>query len=174
MKIIAQFFGLLALLLMFMSYQKNKKKEFLHLQVFANIFFGIQYLLLNAISACFSSFISTIKTVVFYKYEKEDKKISVLTLLIFEIIYIVFGIFTYNGLASIIPIFIACIYTYGTWQKNLKLTYSIGVFVAILWIYYNYIVGAYVAIIGSIFEFIASATGLIKLLKDKNNKQEII
>lgn len=172
MKFIPQIIGAIALLFMFFSYQKKNKKDFLFLQVFANIFFAIQYFFLNAFSACVSAIVSTIKTVVFYKYEENNKKISLFILGLFLLVYILCGIFTYNNLYSIIPIFIACLFTYATWQKNLKLTYSIGVFISILWIYYNYLVGAYISIIGSCFELFSSCLGLINLIKSNKKSQK--
>jgi len=170
MNILAQVFGLCALILMFYSYQKNNKKGFLLVQTFANLFYGIQYFLLNAFSAMVSNIISIIRCIVFYKYENKNKKIPIYILLIFEISIIILGIFTFENIYSIIPVFIACVYTYGTWQKNLKVTYFIGVIVAALWIIYNFVVGAYVAIIGSVIEFIGSVIGLSKL---KNIEIEI-
>ena len=170
MNIYAQVIGFIALFFMCLSYQKNKKKDFLFIQVLANFFYGLQYFLLNAISALVSNIISTIKTLVFFKFEKNNKKISLPILLIFEILIIILGIITFKDIFSIIPIFIACIYTYGTWQKNLKLTYSIGIIAATLWIFYNFIVGAYVSVVGSFIELFSSIIGAIKLFKTNSSK----
>ena len=170
MNIYAQVIGFIALSFMCLSYQKNNKKDFLFIQILANIFYGLQYFLLNAISALASNIVSIIKTIVFFKFEKNNKTIPVTVLLIFEILILISGIVTYKDIFSIIPIFIACIYTYGTWQKNLKLTYSIGIISAILWIFYNFIVGAYVALIGSFIELFSSIIGIIKLFKTNLSK----
>ena len=167
MNITAQIIGFFALIFMCLSYQQNNKKDFLFIQILANIFYGIQYFLLNALSALASNIISIIRTIIFYKHEKNNKNIALSLLLIFEIIIIVLGIITFENYYSIIPIFIACIYTYGTWQKKLKSTYFIGVIASILWIYYNFIVGAYVSIIGSFFELFSSVIGLIRLKHKK-------
>jgi len=167
MNIMAQIFGTIAVMLMFLSYQKKSKKGFLKVQIFSNIFFGLQYFVLNAISALSSNIISAIRTIIFYKYEKSEKRIPISFLIIFEIIIILLGIYSYNGLYSIIPVFIAGLYTYGTWQEKINTTYIIGIIASILWIYYNSLVGAYVAIIGSVIELIGSALGLIKLKTGK-------
>ena len=171
MNISAQIIGFIALTFMCLSYQKNNKKDFLFIQILANIFYGIQYFLLKAFSALVSSIVSILKTYVFYKYEKDTKKISLFMLLLFEILIIFLGIIAYQSFYSIIPIFIACIYTYGTWQKNLKITYSIGIIASILWIFYNFIVGAYVAIFGSFIELSSSIIGIIRL---NTSKKELI
>ena len=160
---IAQIFGALALLLIFISYQKKKKKEFLFIQIFSNIFYALQYLCLNAKSALFMCIVALIRTIVFYRY----KKIPIHLLVLFEFTVIIFGYLSYTSPISLIPILIAFMYTYATWQKNLKFTYFIGIVVSILWIFYNYSVNAHIAIISSIIEFIASTMGLYKLSKKR-------
>jgi len=171
MNVSSQVIGLFALFFMCLSYQKKTKKDFLFIQIIANAFYGLQYLLLNALSALASNIISIIRSLTFYKYEKNSKEVPLSLFLIFEIVIVVFGIITFKNYYSIIPIFIACIYTYATWQKNLKRTYFIGIIAAILWIYYNFVVGAYVSIIGSLFELFSSFIGLIRL-KYINPKKE--
>lgn len=172
MNIVAQILGIIAITLMFLSYQKKTKKDFLFLQIFMNVFFGAQYTILKAFSAVASNIISILKSGIFYKYEKEDKQIPFLDLIIFEVIIIISGILTYDGIYSLIPTFIAFLYTYGTWQKKLSTTYKIGVIAAILWTCYNLIVGAYISIISSVIEFIGSVSGLIKLSSDKKEKYQ--
>lgn len=167
MNYLAQILGLTALIFMCLSYQKNNKKEFLSVQIIANIFYGLQYLLLSAFSALAMNIVSIARTSVFYNYEKSNKKITLPILAIFEVLIIILGFITFESYYSIIPIFIACIYAYGTWQKNLKLTYLIGIIASILWIFYNSIVGAYVSILGSFIELISSLFGFIKISKKK-------
>lgn len=170
MIVLAQILGIIAITLMFLSYQKKSKKDFLFLQIFMNVFFGLQYTILNAFSAVASNIISIVKSAIFYKYEKENKKIPFAYLMIFGIIIIIFGLLTYNGLYSIIPIVIALIYTYGTWQNKLTTTYKLGIIASILWTCYNLMVGAYISIISSVIEFIGSIRGLMKLKESNNTK----
>lgn len=169
MNYLAQILGFIALIFIVLSYQNTKKEKFLLIQIFANIFFGIQYLTLHAFSAFCSSVISLIRTLIFFKYEKENRKTPVRILIIILIIISIFGMLTYEGIYSLIPIIIALFYSYGTWHDNLKLTYIIGIIASLLWIYYNFLVGAYVSIIGSIFELLASAMGFIKLIRQNKN-----
>lgn len=82
-----------------------------------------------------------------------------------ELLLICIGIITYNAIYSLIPIIIACLFTYGAWQRNLKVTYFIGIIVAFLWVVYNFIVGAYVSLLGSLFELLASLIGYIRIFK---------
>lgn len=167
---IAQIFGACALVSCALSYQATKKKNFLIIQLITNIFYGIQYLILKAYSGFLSSAILLIKNTLFYNFEKRNKKISIWILLVFEIAFITAGILTYNGIYSLIPIFIHSVYTFGTWVKDLRITYTIGIGSAILWIIYGFVVKAHISIIASIIELIASILGLRKVLlkKEKN------
>lgn len=168
MNILAQIFGTIALLLLVISYQQVVRKKFLFLQIIANVFYSLQYLVLNAYSAVMTTFITIIELFIFHKDAEENKKTSILVLLIIELLLIIIGIFTYDGIYSLIPIFIACIFTYGNFQSNLRITYSIGIVVAFLWTVYNFVVGAYVSLLGNFFELFASLIGFIRILKLSN------
>lgn len=115
-----------------------------------------------------TTFITIIELFIFHKDAEENKKTSILVLLIIELLLVIIGIFTYDGIYSLIPIFIACIFTYGNFQSNLRITYSIGIVVAVLWTVYNFVVGAYVSLLGNFFELFASLIGFIRILKLSN------
>jgi hypothetical protein len=171
MNVLSQIIGLIAIIAVFISYQQKEKSKFLYIQIFANIFYGIQYGLLNAFSAVAMDLVSILRSIIFYRNEKKNKETSLFILIVLEIIIILFGIVTYKGFISLMPIFIAAIFAYGTWQKNLKLTYFIGIITSIIWIWYNIVIGAYVSLIGNTFEFTASTMGFIKLLKYNKKKE---
>lgn len=165
MNIIAQILGFFALIFSVTSYQKNNKKGFLITQIIANLLYISQYACLNAYSALIVVIISTIRVLIFYLYEKQNKKIPLIVLIIFVLITIIAGIFTYESYWSILPIIIGCLFSYGTWQKNLKVTYAIGIIISMLWILYNSAVGAYVSAISAVLETLSSMIGLIRLIK---------
>lgn len=161
MNVYAQIFGAIAVIIMFLSYLKITKAKYLFVQYFLRdtIF------LVGALSATGICIITIVKSIVFYNYESKNKDIPIWSLIVFELITIIFGVYIFTDFTSVLPIVISCLYTYGTWQKKLPITYSIGTFASVVWIFYNFIVGAYVAIIGNMAEFIASLIGLYKLAK---------
>lgn len=170
-KYIAQIFGALALIMLFTSYQKKTKKDFFIVQIFANLFYALQYILLKAYSGTSASVVAILRSVVFYDFENKDKQIPVFVLLIFELIFILVGIFTFEGIYSTIPILIHCIYTLGTWFKSLKTTYIIAIISAILWTVYSLMVGAYVSIIANFVELTAGILGLRRLKTERNESK---
>ena len=138
------------------------------MQVIANGIYGIEYLLLGAFSAASMNFLSFLRLLVYYFYTLLNIKISKWILFVFIALVLLFGIITYDGLISLLPIIITVLYTYAFWQNNLNVARIIYIVAAIIWIYYNYEVGAYVGIIGNALEI---TTGLISLIKYRGGKK---
>ena len=90
------------------SYQQKKRIRFLDLQLIANMFYSLQYLVLDAYSGMVSFLISTIKMAIFRGDEKKGKSTNFFVFIALELSFVVFGIFTYQGLYSLIPILGAC------------------------------------------------------------------
>ena len=168
MVILAQILALFAILFWVISILLKNKKNILLMQVIANGIYGIEYLLLGAFSAASMNFLSFLRLLVYYFYALLNIKMPKWILFVFIALVLLFGIITYDGLISLLPIIITVLYTYVFWQNNLNVARIIYIVAAIIWIYYNYEVGAYVGIIGNILEII---TGLISLIKYRGGKK---
>lgn len=162
MNILVNTIGLFAIITWVLSIQNKNKTGILIYQLVANILYFIQYYLLNAYSACLMDFTSGIRCLFFYLEEKKHGKISNLSFLFFILLIIVIGMFTYNGIISLLPIIISLIYMYSIWQNNLNITRYLFIITAIIWIYYNMSVGAYINIIGNIFEILSGIISIIR------------
>ena len=66
MYILAQIFGMFGIITLFLSVQFNSKKQILGFQIAANLFYAIQYLVLNAITASVMSFVSVLRCIAFF------------------------------------------------------------------------------------------------------------
>lgn len=168
MVILAQVLALFAILFWVISILLKNKKNILLMQVIANGIYGIEYLLLGAFSAASMNFLSFLRLLVYYFYALLNIKMPKWILFVFIALVLLFGIITYDGLISLLPIIITVLYTYAFWQNNLNVARIIYIVAAIIWIYYNYEVGAYVGIIGNILEI---TTGLISLIKYRGGKE---
>lgn len=168
MVILAQVLASLAILFWVISILLKNKKNILLMQVIANGIYGIEYLLLGAFSAASMNFLSFLRLLVYYFYALLNIKMPKWILFVFITLVLLFGIITYDGLISLLPIIITVLYTYAFWQNNLNVARIIYIVAAIIWIYYNYEVGAYVGIIGNVLEII---TGLISLIKYRGGKK---
>ena len=168
MVILAQVLALFAILFWVISILLKNKKNILLMQVIANGIYGIEYLLLGAFSAASMNFLSFLRLLVYYFYALLNIKMPKWILFVFIALVLLFGIITYDGLISLLPIIITVLYTYVFWQNNLNVARIIYIVAAIIWIYYNYEVGAYVGIIGNALEI---TTGLISLIKYRGGKK---
>ncbi len=165
MNIFAQVMGVFAIITWVMSIILKNKKDIILSQVVANAIYSVEYTILKADSAASMNFLSFIRLIIYYIFARKNKELPKIILIVFSFLVIVLGIFTYNGLLSIIPIIITLFYTYSLWQDNLKITRIIYVVSAFIWIYYNFQVGAFVGIIGNMLEIIAGIGALIKYHK---------
>lgn len=166
--IFAQILGFFAIVFWTLSVQNKKKKDVLVFQIYASLFYAVQFLLLKGYSAFIVDLIAILRLYVFYKDEKDIGYIRKYWLYIFLVLTIVSGIFTYNGLISIIPVLIGIFYTVSTWLKDTKYLRIFYIICAILWMIYNYKYFALVAILGNIIEIIS---GIISIFRfDRKRK----
>ena len=171
--IIAQIIGIIALLISSLAPQQKTKKKVLIFKLFSTILYALQYLTLSAYSATVTNVIGAIRDYIFYRYSKAKKDIPIFILYIYIIIVLIFGIFTFNGLISILPILLSILTTYSVWQNNLKKYRSITAIITILWIIYNLAVGAYASAIGSLVSFTSVIIAIIRLdiMKNKSRRK---
>lgn len=163
--LIAQLFGLIAVILSIICMHFNSKENILKCMIIGNLLMTIQFFLLNAITGGVVSLVNTIRCIVFYLYKKNNKKKSIITLIIFEIIYISSGIMSWQNIWSILPITATVVFTYGLWQDNILITKIIYAIVGLEWATYDLIVKAYFGVIQSIMQFISSTIASIKYKK---------
>lgn len=162
MYVLASIIGILAIITWILSIQNKDKKGILIYQVVANILYFIQYYLLNAYSAYLINFITAFRCLGFYLEEKKYDRVSNNSFLFFTILIIIIGIFTYNGILSLLPIITGLIYMYSVWQNNLNTTRYLFIIAAFIWLYFNLSVGAYINIVGNIFEIISGIVSIIR------------
>lgn len=173
MFILAQILGSIGIITLFISIQYNGKKQILEFQVASNIFYGLQYLCLNAISAMLMSIVSLVRYVIFFVFENKNKKVPIYVLVVILALIIVTSVFLNYGVMELFPVLCTLLYTIGIWQKNLNVFRIITLITACIWIGYNVFVGAYPSLIGNIFEVITSLIAIYRFnLNESRNKKE--
>ena len=81
--IIAQIAGIFAMLIFAIVPQQKNKKRSLIMQIISDIFYGLQYLLLNAFSAVASNVIGAVNKYIFYVFAKKNKNVPIIILFIY-------------------------------------------------------------------------------------------
>lgn len=162
---LAQLVGVIALVFLVLSYLQTKRTKYLLSQIFANIFFAIQFVMLGGISGASGTLVSVLRTIIFDAYEQKEKRAPLFILIIVYLIVIITMIAGYDGLYTLIPGLLVMLYGYAMWQRNLKVTYTIGMIGAICWVPYYIVILSYSGLLCSILEIIFSIIGLNKLKK---------
>lgn len=168
----AQLAGAAAMLLIALSVQCRKKKHILLVQLFANIFYAVQYMFLNAPAGLFPSLIAILRNLAFYLFENKKKKIPWYAPTFIIILILIVAYYSYDGIISLIPIIIAIAYTVGQTFKNpRKFKYIFGV-CSVIWIIYNFKVHAYIGVLGNIMEITSAVTAIKREKILEKKKQE--
>ena len=171
--ILAQIWGFCGIVSVVISYNMRTKDKVLIWQFIANLLYGIQYIMLNALSAGFLSFLAIYRCYVYYEYHKHKEKIPFFICALFFSMALLIGIVSFKDIFSFLPIFTTLLNTYGVWHKNLRVFRIFAVIISICWIIYNIHVLAYIRIGAAIIELISAIIAIIRLdiLKTKSNKK---
>ena len=160
--IVAQVFGVLALVSYVISAQVNTHRSVLIWRSLYNGFYAIQFLLLGAMSGFFASLIPVAFYIVCGKYDKK-KRVPVSLVVLFSGLSLVFGLIFYEGPLSLLAVAhtIFCIVYLG--KKDLTLFRFTQAFSSILMFVYNLYVGALAGIVIVIVQFVSAIVGIVRL-----------
>lgn len=164
---LAQSFGIVGLIILILSFQKNSKEKLLKYQVFSSLFFSIQYFCLNAISGCLMNAMTLVRNIIFRRFKN---KVPIIYLIIIVVLMIILSIFSYSGVISILPTIGVILYSIAIWQDNLTITRIAEIIGCILFIIYNIKVVAISGLITTIIEMISAIVGIYRFDIKKYNK----
>lgn len=122
--IISQIFVILMYSLVASTYYVRNRKTLLVISFCAIISEAMGYILLNAYTGLAMCFVALVRNAIFLIDEKKNGKTENITkkdiviLLILYAISIVSGIFTYDGIFSLLSVAATMLYTYSMWQKK--------------------------------------------------------
>ena len=173
--ILSQIFGLVALLLVCISYSFNSKKTFLFYQILANTFYSASFLCLNVLVGGFNTIISTVRVFVLYFIEKKDKKPPAWLYATFSLLYLVSGIILYQDPLDIIAIISYEIFNLAMFIRNINITRLMMVFPNIMIVIYNLLNFTYTNAILDCVEIIVLIVAVIKFnFIDKNKLKYLL
>ena len=102
-QIIGQIFGMIAVLLGFVSYQAKNDKQLMLAQAVTGAVFAIHYFLLGATPGAVLNIVCIIRNLVYYHKDKRFYKPKLFPIL-FAVIMLIFGIYSANGIHSVLVI----------------------------------------------------------------------
>ena len=157
--IMAQILGLFALIVLLISFSKKDKDELLKYQIMSSLLFGLQYLLLNAITGFLMNIVCMIRNYIFSRY----KKIPIYYLIIVIILVVTLGLISYRDYYSLLPIIAVILYSIALYKGNTRIIRIIELISCSLFIIYNIHVDAYVGLISTIIEFLGCLVIVIEI-----------
>ena len=164
--IIAQIFGVFALITVCYSLTKNNKKSLLKYQLISNLFYAIQYLFLEAYTGFATHIMCVVRNYAYSKYENGKVPLNILIAIICSLCLL--SIWGYDGPSSLLPSLGVIIFSFALWQKNMTIARIGEVTGVLLCIIYNFIVKAYS---GNISMFIELTMVLIAIYRFDIKKQ---
>ena len=162
-QIFVQGLGLIAWILLVISYWKEDINKILLFQLFLGLFFAVHYFLLGATEGLLIIVFELMRDFSYYK-TNWDKYIFVGSIPI----YIIMGIFSFDGLISLFPSFASVIDGFTlVFQKRIAI---IGAIISCsLWFVYDFISGSYVGFATEIIMIISNYLAFVFDDKEKVN-----
>ena len=165
--LIAHIFAFFAFILYTISFQCKKRNNTLKMQIFANTFYTLEYIMLGAYAGVNNSIFGIARSILFYVCGKKKKKCPPYIAVIFITLVVIFGFISYTDIYSII--FFLSLYT-----EDMKLYRKVAAIASVLWIVYNIAVGAYVSVFDYTIELISSLVAIYRFdIKKKSFTEKI-
>ena len=164
MEIIAQLFGIGAMVSLFCIYQQKDRRRLLFAKLSADIFWVIHYLCLGGFAGMIPNFVGIFRELVFIRRKDKKWASSFLWPILFICINWVLGFRTFSSAFNLLPITASTFVTISLWIDNPRLTKLISLPVSIAFMVYDFYVGSYVGIIN---ESIAICSIIISLFKER-------
>lgn len=161
MNIFIQIIGIAAMIFSVLSFQMNKHKQVMIMQIIASSLFGIQYLLLGAYTGLTVNMIATIRGIIFYNKDKKWASNNV-WLIIFITSFIISGIFTWQGPSSLLIVCAMILNTFSFSFTKIKLVRTTILVSSPLILIYNILAGSIGGAISELCVEISSIIGLFR------------
>ncbi|MBE6158984.1 MAG: YgjV family protein [Firmicutes bacterium] len=159
--VVAQIIGFIAFIFSLIAYHKKNKNKILGNMIISNVLNLIHYLLLGAYSGCITKVLAIIRDNFIILKDKNKKLSSNIYLILFILIYIIAGIFTYNGVLSLLPLMAALIYIIFIWNGKELTIKKVAFGTYFLWLIYNICVLSIPGIISNVVSIISTFIAII-------------
>jgi len=165
--VIAQILGIIALIIVAISYFLKSKSRFLMMQVVANFFYASSFFVLGAYVGAGIVAISIFRCIYLYFAEKYSFKYTRQYLLIFIALYIVMTIVFWKNAFDIMPLFTSITFTLAYTIKDLQLMRWVLIIPNSVLVVYNILTRTYSNALLDLMEVIVIILSIIKFRKLK-------
>jgi hypothetical protein len=162
--LIAQIFGLIAVIFDVLSIASRKQKHINRNLTISNINYGIEYFLLGAHIAAITCIIAIIRGTVYSAYIKKRKQAPLWFVFLIIAVTVAAALLTKRNLELLdyLPIVSTILVTISTWRKRPKFYHIARFTVGFGWLAYNIRYLAFFSIIASIIEIVTSGFAITR------------
>jgi hypothetical protein len=139
--LIAQFVGVIAVVISLTIFQLNKRQTMLKFGMTAAFLYSLHFFLLGAPTGAAMNLIGALRSFVYFRTKPSRKNIWIP--LVFLTIASIATLLTWQGPVSLLALAGSVLGGIAFWQKNPKLMRHIAILVPPLWFTYNAMVGSY-------------------------------
>lgn len=171
MRILAEIFGIFALVACILQFFTKEKKFFILFSVAINFLIGMEYLLLGSHSGAYLCFFAVFRYLIYLLKGKNKFFSGAYIPIFFVICNITISIFTYQQWYDILPAISAvsvCIYP---WFDNIKLLKICTLLIAPLWVVYDTVIGAWASLVMEIVAFVVEFVIFVIMLKKEQSER---
>lgn len=169
--ILSQCFGLVALILVCISYLLGSKKNFLAFQIIANLFYALSFLTLNVMVGGANTIISIARVTVLYFFEKSDKEAPIWLFVIFSMLYLLSGNCFYQNDLDILAVVAYEFFNMAMFIRDIELTRIMMIFPNLLIVIYNFLNFTFTNSILDLVEIIVLLVVTIRCALQKRRSQ---
>lgn len=168
--IMAQLFGLGAMLSLFLIYQQQYRKKLIIYKLCADMCWVIHYLCLGAFGGAVPNFVGIFREAVFMQRETKKWANNIVWPILFIIANFTLGVVTYNAPINILPILASVFVTASLWLKKPSITKVISAPVSLAFLIYDLFAGSYLGVINESVAIISIVISFAKSEKNDNKK----
>lgn len=159
MELIGQIVGFVGMAANVLSYQRNKQKEIVIVQVAGSILFLTHYILIGAYTGAALNFVGLLRNLMMTQRDKPWAQHKA-WLVFWIVMFIGVSALTWEGIRSILPMLGMSFYTIALWNTNPKILRRISFCGAFSWMAYNIISRSYAGTLTEIFTAISLAIAM--------------
>jgi len=170
-QLLAQGIVVIIMLLTAWNGQAKKQNNFILIILIVNILNVVQYALLSAHTASLVTGLCIFRNITFFIYKRKDenKDIPLWILLIFFATIIIASILTWESWISMTAMFGILTFSYGIWQKDIKITKVMSIVSDACWIIH----GIYYLAIMDIVKIIIGTSSMLIWFFRESKKEKI-
>ncbi|MBE7053182.1 MAG: YgjV family protein [Ruminococcaceae bacterium] len=170
MIIIANIFGLGAMLSLFLIYQQKQKKNMLYCKLSADICWIFHYFFLGATAGIIPNFVGIFRELVFVNRKTKKWANSLIWPALFITINFALGIISYKNWYDIVPIIASAFVTIALWLNNPNLTKILSLPATTSFLIYDIFVSSYVGVVNESISILSIILFFVRFFLGRNKK----